>query len=66
MIANYVDYYNSDRPRAGLRERPPRDGGESRPPMLPAVVSTAAKENGPGNAALPVHGAVPFLLHPIN
>ena len=53
-IADYVDYYNSDRPQAGLGGMTPVERREfllTRAPMLPAILSTEAKENGLGSAA---------------
>lgn len=53
-IADYVDYYNRDRPQPGLGGMTPVERREfllARPEMLPAVISQPASENGLGTAA---------------
>lgn len=50
LIADYVDYYNNERPQAGLGGMTPRERRDyllSLPPMLPAVVP-GTKENPSG------------------
>ena len=53
-VADYVDYYNRDRPQPGLGGHDPGREEEffvARPQMLPAVIGQPASENGLGSAA---------------
>ena len=53
-VADYVDYYNRDRPQPGLAGMTPVERREfllARPQMLPAVIGQPASENGLGSAA---------------
>ena len=53
-VADYVDYYNRDRPQPGLGGMTPVERREfllARPQMLPAVIGQPASENGLGSAA---------------
>ena len=55
-IADYIDYYNSWRPQAGLGKMTPaefRDYLLAKPICLPVPLA-AARENGKCSAALPV------------